>query len=109
MSTTSTIPRRLLGVPLGVATMDEAVAALPRLAAEADIVELRLDYFAGPYELTRLMHDRSVPLIVTNRPAREGGRSTASDAERLATLRAAAELGAEYVDVEGDLATEVIV
>src|SRR5712691_7596326 len=99
MPSADNIPRRLLALPLGVPTMAGALDALPRLAAEADIVELRLDYFAEPYDLGQLLRNRSIPLLVTNRPPREGGRGTESDAARLAVLRAAADLGADYVDL----------
>jgi 3-dehydroquinate dehydratase/shikimate dehydrogenase len=95
----------MIGVSLGAKTMAEALAALPRIAAEADIAELRLDYFEEPYDLERLLADRPLPVIVTNRPPREGGRCTAPDAERVAVLQRAAALGAEYVDLEWDAAT----
>jgi 3-dehydroquinate dehydratase/shikimate dehydrogenase len=97
--------RRMLGVSLGARTMAEALDALPRIAAAADVVELRLDYFEEPYDLGRLLSSRPLPVIVTNRPPREGGRCHALEDERLASLRRAAELGAEYVDVEWDAAT----
>jgi 3-dehydroquinate dehydratase/shikimate dehydrogenase len=96
---------RLLAVALGVATPDAALAELPRVARDADIVELRLDYVSQPYDITELLEASPVPVIVTNRPAREGGRSIADEPERLAVLRRAAELGAAYVDVEWDAAT----
>jgi 3-dehydroquinate dehydratase/shikimate dehydrogenase len=97
--------RRLIGVALGAKTMAEALDALPRIAAAADIVEYRLDYFEEPYDLRRLLRERPIPVIVTNRPPREGGHCNQSDAERLAVLHQAAEFGADYVDVEWDAAT----
>lgn len=100
--------RRMIGVSLGAKTMDEALAALPRIAAEADIAEIRLDYFEETYDLPRLLRDRPLPVIVTNRPSREGGRCMLPEDERLAVLRQAAALGAEYVDVEWDAAAPAI-
>lgn len=97
--------QRMIGVSLGPKSMAEALDALPTIAEQADIVEIRLDYFEGPYDLARLLRDRPLPVIVTNRPPREGGRCDQPDDERLAVLRRAAELGAEYVDVEWDAAT----
>lgn len=97
--------RRMIGVSLGAKTMAEAMAALPRIAAEADIAELRLDFFQEPYDLERLLAERPLPVIVTNRPPREGGRCAAPDAERVAVLQRAAALGAECVDLEWDAAT----
>lgn len=98
-------PSRLLAVSLGARTMPEASAALARIAAEADIVELRLDYFEEPYDLRRLLANRPIPVVVTNRPTREGGRCRHDELERLAVLHLASELGAEYVDVEWDAAS----
>lgn len=96
---------RLLAVSLGARTMAEAGLALTRIAVEADIVELRLDYFEEPYDLRLLLADRPIPVVVTNRPIREGGRCQQDEPERLAVLRQASELGAEYVDVEWDAAS----
>ena len=94
--------RRLIGVALGAKTMSEALDALPNIAAEAEVVEYRLDYFEEPYDLRRLLRERPIPVIVTNRPPREGGRCDQSDPERLRVLQSAAELGAEYIDIEWD-------
>ncbi len=46
-------------------------------------------------------------MIVTCRPPREGGRWQGSEAARLAVLRQAAALGADYVDLEWDAAGEI--
>ena len=106
--------RRMIGVSLGPRTMTEALEGLARLAAQADgeaatrcdIVELRLDFFEEPYDLPRLLRARGeLPVVVTLRPADQGGMSTQPARERLKVLLRAAELGAEYVDVEWDAAT----
>lgn len=96
---------RQLAVSLGARTMDEARAALKRIGKVADVVELRLDFFEEPYDLPGLLADRPIPVVVTNRPVREGGRSTQTESERLDVLVRAARLGAEYVDVEWDAVT----
>ena len=93
--------QRLIGVSLGVQTTDEALAALEQVAAQADIAELRLDFMAD-YDLPRLLADRPCPVIVTNRPRREGGRFAGSDEERVRPLLQAIDLGAEFVDIEHD-------
>ncbi len=72
-------------------------------AGGADLVELRLDLIPG-FELGALLSDRPCPVIVTFRPAREGGRYEGDESERLNVLRQAMALGAEYVDVEHDAA-----
>jgi 3-dehydroquinate dehydratase/shikimate dehydrogenase len=84
--------------------MAEALAGLARAAAEADLAELRLDYFEEPYDLARLLGERACPVVVTLRPRDQGGRSEAAADERLEVLRRAADLGAEYVDLEWDAA-----
>ena len=91
----------MIGVSLGVRTTDEALSALADVAAMADIAELRLDFMAE-YDLPRLLADRPCPVIVTNRPEREGGRFTGSEADRLRPLQAAIDLGADYIDIEHD-------
>ena len=91
----------MIGVSLGVGDTDQALAALTEVAAVADIAELRLDFMAE-YDLPRLLADRPCPVIVTNRPEREGGRFTGSEADRLRPLQAAIDLGADYVDIEHD-------
>ena len=90
-----------IGVSLGVRTTDEALAALAEVAAVADIAEIRLDFMAE-CDLSRLLLARPCPVIVTNRPEREGGRFTGSEADRLLPLRAAIDLGADYIDIEHD-------
>jgi len=67
----------------------------------ADLVELRLDYIEGA-DVARLLAAKRGEVIVTNRPVREGGKYERDEGERLRTLSAASELGADYVDVELD-------
>jgi 3-dehydroquinate dehydratase/shikimate dehydrogenase len=98
--------RRLIGVSLGARTTVEAEAALREIAQSADIAEIRLDFMVE-YDLPRLLRDRPCPVIVTNRPEREGGRYRGSEAERVKPLLEAIDLGADYVDVEHD-ATHLI-
>jgi 3-dehydroquinate dehydratase type I len=86
--------------------MAEAIAGLPRIRAAADCVELRLDLFEEPFDLAALLRERGdLPVVVTLRPPHEGGRSTLPPAARLDVLVRAAELGAEYVDLEWDAAS----
>jgi len=70
-------------------------------AETADVIELRLD-FATDFDLKAILEKRPKPVIVTHRPVREGGHYRGSEEDRLAVLRRAVELGAEYVDVELD-------
>lgn len=95
------IRKQMIGVSLGVRTTAEAVAALEQIAGVADIAELRLD-FMSDYNLSNLLSDPPCPLIVTNRPKREGGLFEGSESDRLRPLREAIELGVDYIDIEHD-------
>jgi 3-dehydroquinate dehydratase / shikimate dehydrogenase len=65
----------------------------------ADLVELRLDGVAD-LDVAAALDGRRLPVIVTCRPAWEGGRFDGSEEERQRILLAALAGGAEYVDVE---------
>ena len=71
----------------------------------ADMVECRLDLLERPDPalLPALLKDPPLPVIVTCRPARQGGRFSGDEARRLALLAEAARLGAAYIDVEEDV------
>ena len=91
----------MIGVSLGFESTAEARAALHEAARLADVVELRLDFMAE-YDLPRLLGDRPCPVVVTNRPEREGGRFRGTERERLKPLLESIDLGADYVDIEHD-------
>jgi 3-dehydroquinate dehydratase type I len=98
--------RRMLTVAFGPPTMAEALAGLPRIREQADCVELRLDLFEEAFDLPSLLRERGdLPVVVTLRPPEQGGKCSLPADERLAVLVTAAELGAEYVDLEFDAAT----
>jgi len=93
-------------VPLTGATVEAMLAGFRAAAsAGADMVEFRLDSLqkvdrAG---LRALLEDPPLPVIATCRPVRQGGRFDGPEPDRLGILSAAAELGADYVDVEDDV------
>jgi 3-dehydroquinate dehydratase type I len=98
---------RMAAVAFGPATMAEACAGLPRIREVADCVELRLDLFEEPFDLAVLLRERGrLPVVATLRPPGQGGRCELPASERLNVLTRAAELGAEYVDLEFDAANE---
>lgn len=72
-------------------------------ALQADIVELRLD-FAERCDVAAVLSGRRKPVVVTCRPEWEGGAFKGSEEERRQILMSAAELGAEFVDVEAHAA-----
>ncbi len=93
----------MICAPLAEPTLSQARRAMLTAAARADIVELRLDQldeFPDADGLAALLKDRPCPVIITNRPASEGGKNAWPDEVRLKVLQAAIELGADYVDVE---------
>jgi 3-dehydroquinate dehydratase/shikimate dehydrogenase len=65
----------------------------------AGLAELRLDYLKE-IDLPRLLGGRPLPVLVTLRPAWEGGRWEGDEERRLGILEEACRLGADYVDVE---------
>ena len=71
------------------------------------LVELRLDFIQGKVQLKRLFRDRPCPAIATCRRATEGGHWAGSEDERQLVLRTAIVEGAEYVDLEDDIAGQI--
>jgi 3-dehydroquinate dehydratase/shikimate dehydrogenase len=71
------------------------------------LVELRLDYIQGNVQVKRLLQARPCPAIITCRRKSDGGRWEKSEEERLLVLRTAIVEGAEYVDLEDDIAAAV--
>ncbi|MBI5471700.1 MAG: type I 3-dehydroquinate dehydratase, partial [Ignavibacteriae bacterium] len=80
-------------------SMNEALAQVEVSSRYADAFEFRLDLIKEP-PLSFLLTSTRRPIIVSCRSAREGGRFDGSDAERLEILRAAVQIGVEYVDIE---------
>ncbi|MHC4454174.1 MAG: type I 3-dehydroquinate dehydratase, partial [Planctomycetota bacterium] len=76
-----------------------------------DIVELRLDYISKMEDaetcLEKTLKSKTKPIIVTNRPKREGGNFEGSEKDRLNLLQKATKLGADYVDVELDSVSHI--
>ncbi|MFO7898271.1 MAG: shikimate dehydrogenase [Planctomycetota bacterium] len=100
----------MICVPLAEPTLAAARRAMLEAAQRADLVELRLDQLDDLPDaegLADLLKDRPCPVIVTNRPEAEGGGNDWPDEVRIKTLQAAIELGADYVDVELDLADRI--
>lgn len=76
-----------------------ALVARRDAVTHADLVELRLDGVAD-LDVEGALYGRTRPVVVTCRPAWEGGRFTGGEEERVALLNRAVAAGAEYVDVE---------
>ena len=71
------------------------------------LVELRLDYLQGEVQVKRLLRDRPCPVIMTCRRKSDGGRWEHSEEARLTLLRTAIVEGADYVDLEDDVAAGI--
>jgi 3-dehydroquinate dehydratase / shikimate dehydrogenase len=74
---------------------------LERLAPRIGLAEVRLDLM-HTFDIEKLVAGSPVPLILTCRPAREGGGFAGPERDRLAILRTAYERGCAYIDVEAD-------
>ena len=84
------------------------IAELNNLAEQGvQLVELRLDYIRRPVNLSRLLADRKCEVIATVRRPSDGGKWMRSEDERLMVLRSAIADGADYVDLEMDIAGKI--
>jgi 3-dehydroquinate dehydratase / shikimate dehydrogenase len=92
------VPRPLLCVTVTAATTAELCRKRDSVD-DADLVELRLDSVSDP-DVAAALDGRRRPVVVTCRPAWEGGTFKGSEEERKRILADALAFGAEYVDVE---------
>ncbi len=98
----------MICVTLGRARHKRMIAEHQYLVEQgAKLVELRLDYIGRAVSLTRLLHGRPGPVIVTARRREDGGRWMKSEQDRLMLLRSSIAAGVEYVDIEGDVAAQI--
>jgi len=83
-------------------TSDTLHKILKAKRAGADMVEIRLDYIKDikDFNLETLLSKKTLPAIITARPTWDGGNFSGSENKRIALLRQAIELGAEYIDLE---------
>jgi len=73
----------------------------------AELVELRVDWIRKRPDIGRLLKDRPTPVLVTCRRPEDRGRWSGTEEQRLALLREAIIAGAEYVDIEEDVAKTI--
>ena len=72
-----------------------------------ELVELRLDFIRRAVNLRRLLSERHCPIIATCRRKTDGGRWEGTEADRVMLLRSAIAEGADYVDMEWDVADKI--
>ncbi len=73
----------------------------------AQLVELRVDWLSRAPDIPRLLKDRPTPVVVTCRRREDGGKWAGTEDERRMILRTAIVSGADYVDLEDDIARSI--
>lgn len=73
----------------------------------AELIELRLDWLSHAPDVPKLLNDRPTPVVVTCRRPRDKGLWKFTEEQRAMTLRAAIVAGADYVDLEEDIAASI--
>lgn len=73
----------------------------------AELVELRIDFMRRRPDVGLLLKDRPTPVVVTCRRREDRGRFQGPEDQRLALLREAIIAGADYVDLEEDIAEQI--
>ncbi|MBI2469952.1 MAG: shikimate dehydrogenase [Planctomycetes bacterium] len=91
----------MICIPVISNNLADALHDMAEASKFADIIELRTDYIKN-VDLKCLLERRTKPVIVTNRPVREGGKYDGSEEDRIALLKLAIQLQADYVDIEHD-------
>lgn len=100
----------LICAPLMTDTVDQMLGLMLKAKTSgADLVEVRLDHlksFNPRSDIELLIKRCPLPTLFTYRPTWEGGQYVGDDKSRLDVLRLAMELGADYIDVELQVAHE---
>lgn len=103
----------MICIPITARSVEDVISeiSLASKRTDVDLIELRLDYVSGMKNaeicLEKSLQSTTKPIIVTNRPKREGGNFKGSEEDRLCLLQKAIELEADYVDVEYDSARHI--
>ena len=96
----------MICIPITARSPEDTVSEMISASKHADIVELRIDYIPELQNAEACIEEslkrKTKPVIITNRPEREGGKFNGSEQDRLRLLQKAIDLGADYVDVEYD-------
>ncbi|XP_043720623.1 bifunctional 3-dehydroquinate dehydratase/shikimate dehydrogenase, chloroplastic-like [Telopea speciosissima] len=102
----------LLCAPIMGQSVDQMLSEISKAkAGGADLVEVRLDYlnnFNPRQDLEILIKQSPLTTLITYRPKWEGGQYEGDETRRLDALRLAMELGANYIDVELQVAREFL-
>ena len=93
---------KMICVPIFGKDEEEVLSKAKKASSLCDILELRLDLSGDISEngLKSLIASLPLPIIVTNRSSKEGGKCCKDEEERIYQLEKAAEFGADFIDVE---------
>ena len=97
----ATPPVNRVAASLTAQDTDSCLRELDRLAPRIGLAEVRLDLMRT-FDISKLVANSPVPLVLTCRPERERGGFTGPEAERMAILRSAHDHGCAYIDVEAE-------
>ena len=96
----------MICIPITARSPEDTISEMISASKYADIVELRIDYIPELQNAEACIEEslkrKIKPVIITNRPVREGGKFNGSEQDRLRLLQKAIDLGVDYVDVEYD-------
>ncbi len=96
----------MICIPITARSVEDTISEMSLASKYADIVEIRLDYIPELENaetcIGKSLKNKTKPVIVTNRPEREGGKFNGNEHDRLRLLQKAIELKADYVDIEND-------
>jgi 3-dehydroquinate dehydratase/shikimate dehydrogenase len=102
----------MICIPITTKNTKDAISEISSASKCADIIELRIDHIPELQDAERCIEEslksKTKPVIVTNRPEREGGKFSGSEQDRLRLLQKAIDLGADYVDVEYDSIKQIV-
>lgn len=91
-------------------TYEEVRLQITHALLDADLVELRLDFFSSvtTNDLKQLQSDFKIPMIFTLRSQSQGGKYPESEKMRIDQLLSLALLKPDYLDLESHLPPEVV-
>lgn len=84
-----------------------ALVDMHNAGPQCDLLEVRLDRFDNTANIGELLAHKPKPVIMTCRRAEDGGDWQSREEERLALLRQCVVSGADYVEIELDVADQV--
>ena len=84
-----------------------ALVDMLNASRQCDLLEVRLDHFAKDPDVTELLQAKPKPVIFSCRRPQDGGEWDGTEEERQALLRSCIVSGADYVELELDIATKV--